>query len=288
MMMNMGEGEREYSWVEFPGHIWIAAVFVLFGTFVLLLTLKYCKELQPGETFCQKCVPYRDVVILRGIGKLLVTVTIAGFFYHAAGDGLDGAMYLHMSLYTCFFFIGVVVLLESHGRLPPDSGRAALALVMFLGFFLWHAHGVQMLTDGMNNVMSVVHIYVGYINLVGGVTFAYSVMHPDSIIAHLMAWGLLVLQGTWIGTIAFYLCCFDMDEHMVEAYLCLQAILVSLTIVLVIGLSDLPTRNDWLENGNRRHHDNRGEYDVLMAKHSEGTTDTVGSGSDDEYDLPSP
>ncbi|CAB9516774.1 expressed unknown protein [Seminavis robusta] len=247
----------EKSWEKFPGHILPATVFSAFGLYALVKTLQMTKRLPPGRSFTEVHLPLQDKGIIRCIGIWVMLLTVAGGVYHSLGEGIDMSIRLHMILYSCFFMVGLVAYLESQERLAPDSGRTALALALCLCCFIWRAHGMSM----PHGTDQSVHIYLGYINLADGIAFGYSVMRTDSIVAHISSWALMLLQGLWLYFIAFYLCCFELNPHMVEAHLVSMVVAMTILIALVIASADLPqVKGQWAK---LQLQDGRGEYEVL-------------------------
>jgi hypothetical protein len=277
--MNMNEASStmglEKSWVEFPGHMAPATAFTFLGSYALLRSFRLYKELPLGRTFAQTHIPYRNLPVVRNVGLFAMTVTTAGAIYHSLGEGIDTSILVHMTLYACFFMTGLAAFLESQKRLVPDSGRAALALSYFLTGFVWRAHGMMNMVPVTRNV----HVYMGHLCFVSGAVTTYSVIRNDSILAHIICWGCMVLQGLWLYVIAFYLCCIELDESIVEACLCLVVIFVAIVIFLVIGCSNLPQVRGSHSTGGTVVMDGRGDYEVLAKFHDNNTHDLVSTGS---------
>ncbi|CAB9516606.1 expressed unknown protein [Seminavis robusta] len=270
------------SWEKFPGHLAPATIFTAFGLYALFKTLQMTKRLPPGRTFTDVHLPLQDKGIIRSIGIWVMVLTVAGAIYHSLGEGIDTSIRLHMALYSCFFMVGLIAYLESKEFLSPDSGRTALALALCLAFFVWRAHGMSM----ASSLDQSVHVYLGHINLADGLAFGYSVMQTDSIIAHISSWALLVLQGFWLYLIAFYLCCFELDELMIEAHLVIMVVALVIVIAVVIASADLPqVKANWSK---LQLQDGRGEYHVLTKSSAQveahdvvhADTDTDGSSQD--------
>lgn len=283
--MNMNDESSsmvlEKDWDKFPGHVMPATLYVGFGVYALLKTLQLAKELPPGRTLTETYIPFRDLSVVRNVGVAIMVFTILGALYHAAGEGIDASIRLHMTLYSSFFMVGLVAFLESKKRLMPDSGRASLALCLLLNSFIWRSHGMMMAATVNQNV----HIYLGYICLADALVFGYSVMQKDSIIAHIVGWALMILQGLWLYFIAFYLCCIEVSPHMVEANLCGLTILLTIIIVLVVAFADLPHVRESHDNFSSPR-DGRGEYEVL-AKLNHDNCDFKSGGSEATLDSQS-
>lgn len=253
----------EKSWDKVPGHLMPATAFICVGSFALVRSLQLAKELPPGKSFTQTHIPYRNLDVVRNIGMAVMAVTTVGAIYHSLGEGIDTSIRLHMTLYAGFFMVGLVTYLESQGRLMPDSGRASLALAYLLNGIVWQAHGAMMAVP----VNQTVHLYESYINMASAVTMAYSVMRKDSILAHIISWALMVLQGFWLYFISVYLCCINVEEGMVEADLCMIVLAMTICIVLAIAYSDLPQlRESHVASDSLM--DGRGEYEVLAKFHN--------------------
>jgi hypothetical protein len=284
-MMNESSQEEmmlDKDWDKVPGHIAPATIFIAYGTFALIKTLQLTKQLPPGRTFTEVHIPFQDTDTIRRIGLSVMTLTAAGVLYHSLGEGIDTSIRLHMVLYAGFFMVGLIAVLESKQRLMPDSARMALAVSLFLASCVWSAHGYHM----HNQVGQNIHVYLGYLNLADAIAFSYSVMRTDSIVAHIMSWALMVLQGIWLYVIALYLCCIELTEQNVEANLCFITILLTIVIAVVIAAADLPqVRDSWSKQSSSNVGSQGGQYEVLTKFHdvqilSRDSDTTEGSSGD--------
>jgi len=272
----------EKSWEKFPGHIAPALIFSCFGGYALLKTLSLTKELPAGRTFAEVHIPFRNKRIIRNIGTSCSLLTFSGMLYHAAGDGIDMSLKVHMIIYFCFLFAGLTAVLESYERLPPDSARTSCSLALLMSGFVWNSHGSAMMEPVNRNV----HLYLGYINVANGLAFAYSIMQPSSIRAHIISWALFVVQGIWLFYIAFYLCCVELDEFMVEAHLALITVVVAFVIMVVIGASNL----DNVRQSHRQGlllEDGRGHYEIVTKTDAQelcGRSESTADDSSQEED----
>ena len=272
-----------------PGHIAPGIVFCAFGLYGLLKTLKLTRELPPGKTFCQVYLPYKNQKELKIIGQAMMAVTVAGMLYHAAGEGIDANLGLHICLYFTYFMIGLSCFLESQCRLPPDSTRICLAIACSLAGLLWSAHALMMNMP----IHRAVHLCEGYINFATAFAFGGSVAFKSSMVLHLACWALLMLQGFWLLTISAYLWFWDIPRHMIEAFMCAEATAVTIFVLLGIAYfaKDIPGQDTWWQGNNMEHLDlQRGNYEVLTKFNENNSSggrsgDTIESGSSfEEHD----
>lgn len=251
MSMNMDENAHKTG--AFPGHAISAAFFLFFGCSVLGFMLKRSMDLPPGRTYCQLYVPETNAILLRQIGWTVIVATSIGILGEGLGAVFDSTMpeagffhqLTHETLYLSFGFVGVIALLESKRKVPPDTCRAGMVLALVLNYVMMNAHGNMK----RNPTDSIVHIYLAQLHLVNALVMAYSIKYPDSLIAYVTAFGLIVITGLWMLTLGFYACCIDISMHEAGTYFSLEIVLVFFAIV-GIGAYCLPPEQHYPDNNN--------------------------------------
>lgn len=216
-----------------------------FGMFVLLLALRRARNLPPGKSFAEMHIPERDPIVLRRVSITILIATFFGLAQEIIGgiqnSGRPFSQLAHEVVYFGFFMVGVCGLLESTGRLPPDSHRAALVLAFWGSGLIWHTHGVMKQLP----VDQSLHILLAYVNYADAAVVAYSMRFTDSINAFVGGWALMILQATWLLTCGVYECCWDYSMHQVTAFLSGQCMLILLFIVLVFAaFGPKPSKQD--------------------------------------------
>ena len=187
-----------------------------------------------------------------------MVATVIGFLVEAIGSqlafGFMFAQLAHETLYFSYFIVGLCGVLESKGKLPLDSHRAAMVVALIASYLMWHSHGSmkQLMAD------QELHILLSYINLSNAAVIAYSMRFTDSAIAFIAGYALCFLQGMWLLTAGFYECCYDLPMHEIATYLAVQCLLVTLAIAVAVAFwgpgaseqDDLSYRNKFspLEN----------------------------------------
>jgi Family of unknown function (DUF716) len=138
----------------------------------------------------------------------------------------------HQTLYFSYLLVGICAFLESKRKLPLDSHRGMAVVALITSALMWHSHGTMkaLMTD------QTIHILLCYINLANAAVVTYSMRFNDSAIAHIGAYALLVLQGTWLYTAGIYECCIDLPMHDIATYLAIQCLLLTGAIILAVAI----------------------------------------------------
>lgn len=207
MMDGMGNatmGEEAALSGAFAGHFIAASIFAGFGCLLLGLVLK--RSLASPSIYAEKYIPEPDSLILFRIGMFLMIACPLGI----VGEALSGYIVKddwffqsgHEVLYFTFFFSGVVSFLESLGKLPPDSVRCGIAVSLLAAYLQWNAHANMK----ANSADQELHSLLAHTSLVNAIVMAWSVHQgKKSMIAYLLSFALLLLQGLWLYTAAFNL-----------------------------------------------------------------------------------
>lgn len=218
------------------GHFIPAVFFLVFSLGFLLLMLKRARSVPPGQTFTGLYIPERCPVILRRVGIIMMVGTGIGLILEVSGGVLDKGnpffQLAHETLYFSFFLVGLCGFLESKGRLPLDTHRAAMVVAFIASYLMWHSHGTMKLLMADQEL----HILLSYINLSNAAVVAYSMRFTDSAIAFVASYALVFLQGMWVLTAGFYECCYDLPMHEIATYLALQCVIVTLGVILAVGV----------------------------------------------------
>mmetsp|Transcript_11188 Transcript_11188/g.17298 ORF Transcript_11188/g.17298 Transcript_11188/m.17298 type:complete len:268 (+) Transcript_11188:110-913(+) len=217
---------------SFIGHVIPAAFFFAYGAFILGLILKRSRSLPPGVTYCEMHVPERNATLLWRMGIVLVVLTLCGVVVEAIGGILAGLGVAHQlgheSFYFCYTFVGLVLVLESFGKLPPDSGRKALCLAFFLQYLGWTEHGL-MKSDMADQR---IHLLQAQISLCTTLAVGYSVYNPKSIEAFVLSFAFFILVATWLFTAGCNAEFVNISRHLVGPYLSLQVLAIALVITI--------------------------------------------------------
>jgi hypothetical protein len=138
----------------------------------------------------------------------------------------------HETMYFSFFLVGLCAFLESKGKLPLDTHRAALVVAFIASYLMWYSHGTMKVLMADKEL----HILLSYINLSNAAVTAYSMRFTDSAIAFIASYALLFLQGMWILTAGFYECCYDLPMHEIATYLAAQCLIVTLGVIVAVSV----------------------------------------------------
>ena len=117
--------------------------FLLFGFFILGLTLQRVRSLPYDVTFDQVYIPERNSFVLLGGGLVIILVTMFGVCFEAPGWDNIIAPLTHVSLYLTFMLVGVTALLEGLKRLQQDSVRISIVFCMILHYIIWSEHAAM-------------------------------------------------------------------------------------------------------------------------------------------------
>lgn len=235
MSTSSSGGQEDVSLTgAFSGHFIPAAFFIGFGLFLLGLAMR--RAVVNGKV----AVPEDNPRVLSGIGHTLSICTLLGFLVEAIGGYLakDDLWFqsAHETLYALFFFAGICAVLESRGRLPPDSSRAGVATALLGEYILWHEHALMK----TNMVDQRIHIILANLSLSNCAIIAWSVYRgAESMIAYVLGYALLVLQGLWLLTAAFNIGVYQehsqtggfLTHHNVGVIFCLEILVVAFGIV---------------------------------------------------------
>ncbi|CAB9498517.1 expressed unknown protein [Seminavis robusta] len=220
---------------NFLGHAIPASFFLGFSVFILLLSLKRARALGQ-QSFSQVHIPERDPLVLRRVGIGGMIVTVIGLIVEMSGSyaafGNPFGQLAHETLYFSFFLVSLCAFLETKGRLPPDTHRAALIMAFVSSYLMWHSHGT------MKKLMAdqIMHILLSYINLSNAAIVAYSMRFTDSTMAYIGGYAMLVLQSFWLFTAGLYESCFNLPMHEIATYLAVESLLVFMVIVVVFAM----------------------------------------------------
>jgi Family of unknown function (DUF716) len=232
---SVGGGQEDVSLSgAFSGHFIPAAFFIGFGLFLLGLAMR--RAVVNGKV----AVPEESPRVLSGIGHTLSICTLLGFLVEAIGGYLAKNdlwfQSAHETLYALFFFAGVCAVLESRGRLPPDSSRVGVATALLGEYILWHEHALMK----TNMVDQRIHIILANVSLSNCAVVAWSVYRgAESMLAYVLGYALLVLQGLWLLTAAFNIGVYQehsqtggfLTHHNVGVVFCLEILVVAFGIV---------------------------------------------------------
>ena len=232
--MNMSNTEDTSLSGAFLGHFIPAAFFLCFGVFLLLLTARRASQ---GNLN----IPESNTKVLSGIGMTLMICTALGFLVEAIGGWLakDNLWFqsAHETLYFLFFFAGFCAFLESRGSLPPEASRCGVATALLGEYILWHEHALMK----TNMVDQRIHIVLANVSLSNSAITAWSIYQgAQSVIAFVLSYALLVLQGLWLLTAAFNLGINEVNSktggflthHNVGVIFCVEILAVGFGLVL--------------------------------------------------------
>lgn len=217
----------------FMGHFIPASFFLCFGAFLLGLTMHRAVR---GTVM----IPEQNQRVLFLIGITLMVCTTCGLLGEAVGGylvmGNPFFQSAHETLYFLFFFAGMCTLLESYGALPPDSSRCGVAVALLGEYILWHEHALMK----SNMVDQRIHIILANISLSNSAIMAWSVHQGSrSLLAYVLGFALLVLQGFWLLTSAFNIGINQvhsltggfLNPHNVGVFFCVEILMIGFAIV---------------------------------------------------------
>lgn len=253
----------------FQGHAIPASFFFCFGAFFLFLSLRRARSLPPGASFVETHVPEKNMSLVRKMSVILTVCTALGGVYEGIGGVIATGNFFnqaaHQTLYTSYFFVGVVMMLESGRRLPADSSRCALALALFLEYVLWYDHAI-MKSEGTDRRM---HVIMALICLGGSVVIAASVCRPANVTAYIGGWGMLVLQSFWLITAGINAGFREIHRHDIGVLLCLEVLVVVSLILFGFACYGPPLRApeggylNSVDSSSRPRRSERKEYETL-------------------------
>ena len=161
--------------------------------------------------------------------------------------------------------MGLSAWLEAKGKVPLDSHRGVAVVALLTSAIMWHTHGTMklLMTDQL------MHILLSYVNLANAAVVAYSMRFTDSAIAFIAGYALLVLQGMWLWTAAFYECCYDLPMHEIATYLSVQTLILTFCILIAVAIWG-PDASEQDDPSYRKN--------FSMLKEMDDDTDTYGDG----------
>jgi hypothetical protein len=267
---------REPGFGTLLPHGLVGTVYLIVGVFLLDLTRKRAQGLN-GRKFSDLYIPEQSPLILKRVSSFLVAGTVIGTAVEIIGgyffcDHRPFFYLIHQTLYLGFFLAGVVLWLESKGRLPRDSGRSAVAMAFALGSILWYDHSMAK----QDEVDRKIHSLLALLNAADAFSLAYSIQNPTCMLAYLASFALLICQALWMYTVGLHSCCLEYAADRVIAYFGLQVLAVFGMVVVVAAA-----------NGN--HHSNavtdKEQYARLSLTRME--CDDVDDDDDDDTDASS-
>eukprot|EP00566_Odontella_aurita_P017592 CAMPEP_0113599504 /NCGR_PEP_ID=MMETSP0015_2-20120614/42181_1 /TAXON_ID=2838 /ORGANISM="Odontella" /LENGTH=273 /DNA_ID=CAMNT_0000507643 /DNA_START=169 /DNA_END=990 /DNA_ORIENTATION=+ /assembly_acc=CAM_ASM_000160 len=261
---------------SFQGHAIPASFFFCFGVFFLVLTLRRARSLPPGASFAEAHIPEKNMPMVHKLSVILIVCTALGGVYEGIGGIINAGNFFnqvgHETLYTMYFFVGVVMLLESGQRLPADSSRSALSLALFLEYVLWYDHAI-MKNDGTDRH---IHVIMALICLAGSVVTAGSVCKPSSVAAYVGGWGMMVLQSFWLITAGINAEFYAIHRHDIGVLLCLEILAIVSIVILGFVCCGPPLRMseggylNGVDMTSRPGRSERKEYETLHLDDDEG------------------
>lgn len=143
--------------------------------------------------------------------------------HHSVSDDQDKNR--HMS----FLMVVITAILESKGKLSPDSFRACSVLAFAATSLATCKHG----TMNPGAVRGQVHVVWGVLHFVIAFVMGHLVRNPTSTFAHVGTLGSLIVAQTWLITSVSFEGGMEMNLHLVPTSLASQTLCVRFAIVLV-------------------------------------------------------
>jgi len=231
----------------FYGHFVPGVFFAGFGLFVLSLAFVRLRRLAAdndvgvGASFCRTHVPEANVRVLQTVSVSLMFCTTAGVLLEGINCIMTSRNFfsnsVHETLYSLFFLVGFMGLLETYRLLPPDSIRAGTVMASACQAFLWEMHA-QSKTVPMEGW---IHFILAVISFVTAVVMLASIYLPHRLELYLGGYAGILLQGLWLLSASILL----QGEHMVHVigvYFVLE--IAGMTLVVVLGTAYLR----WIKN----------------------------------------
>lgn len=225
----------------------------LFPLGVLFIYFKRARQLQwspsaatlKSRSFADNYIPEPDMALLYKVGLAIAVLSASaaiGEFIdwtYISGPGHNALP--HIALYSSFTCVGITAILESMGRLPPDSVRQTMAVVLVLETGLLHTHAM-MKGDAVDVLR---HEISAWISAANALALLYSIHNPKCIPAWIAGIALVLLQGMWWITLAFFISFFEADMHGVICMFTFEAVGLLLVIVFTISfVIHNPNNND--------------------------------------------
>ncbi|CAB9507811.1 expressed unknown protein [Seminavis robusta] len=192
-------------------------------------------------TFADRHIPERSFAVLKAGGLFLMTASLGGFVAQMIGSTyFFGTPFAPGPLvnefhFMCYFPIGFAAYWESRHRLPLDSARTVLALMLLMDGILV----IERCEHRERNVFRKMHmIWAGLILSISIVT-GYSVRNPTNVPAYVTGWALFVVMAIWTLFIPYVNCCVDTKDYTIMAFM---AWLFGITLfsVLYVAVFKLP------------------------------------------------
>lgn len=220
------------------GHVFPGSFFIGVSIFFLILTTQRLFKCDSIEDFCATHIPERNPKVLRRVGLVAVIGTLLGICV----EGVGGELFLgeaphpffqnlqHITLYTLFFFSGVVGILESVDLLPQESFRAATATAFLAEAIIWNEHAQMK----MNLVDQRIHVLVALTCLGSSVMMIISLYKPNHMLPFVGGFLFMLWQGLWLFAAAYnirHVPHFDLEE--MTSYFILEGVALGLCVLVV-------------------------------------------------------
>ena len=233
---------------DFYGHFVPGSFFAGFGLFALSLAwvrLRRGTDSADGASFCRTHVPETNVRVLTTLSASLMFCTTAGILMEGINCSMSSIRRsffcnpVHETLYSLFFLVGFMGLLEAYRLLPPDSIRAGTVLASAGQAFLWEMHAQSKTVP----VESLIHFILALISFVTAVVMLASIYLPHRLELYLGGYAGILLQGIWLLSASLLL----QREHMVnEIGVCFVLEVAGMALVMVLGTAYLR----WIKKNN--------------------------------------
>ncbi|CAB9519478.1 expressed unknown protein [Seminavis robusta] len=226
------------------GHVVPGLVYAIGALTVALVSYHRANNLPPGKSFMEAHVPEKDKRFLFLFGfwiaaallPILIWQTTLGLLQKGYFDTSVDNMVIILS----FFHVGVLAMLESKGRLPPDSWRRGIALAFFLQTIIMVPHSMML----AHVVQRRFHGILAFSGFGCALMMSHSVYDPTSGMAFIASLALIVLHGAWWITIGFYSCCFDMPLHHITTKFALEILGIAMASAWAVSTLDIPKKEN--------------------------------------------
>ena len=223
----------DYDIRNFMGHIIPAACFIFVAAFMLLIIFMRLRALalnspEGRPTYCQKHVPENNLKLLKNLSLAVSVCAGFGIFYEGFLENGFVEAPVHPTLYSLYFFPGLVGLLESFGKLPPDSNRVAIAVAVAGEAILWNEHAAMQEEASEGRIHSILAV----IAFGQAALFVASIQYPHKLSLVLGSYLGFIYRGSWLALIAFHGLVNDpIQRRMIGVYLVLQGLGLAFLIV---------------------------------------------------------
>jgi len=208
-----------------------------------------------GAIYAQAHFPEKDMMMYRTIGTIVVVGTGIMMVAEQMAKMFDPTYkgsFQHQILYFNFMMIGLSQILESYGRLPPESARIVFGVTMMVEYIMLYPHA-KMKEGAVDQSL---HVYQSYFGFVNSLAMFYSVANPKSVVAYIFAMAIFFLQGCWWITIGFYMGGIDYAPHMIPTILASEILLLTL-VIMILCASFLPPTPPSSSNDNTQKNNNK-------------------------------